>query len=65
MNYRWMPPAAATVGFVGLMAMAKDSAPWPVYLGLVLAVLCCMAWTMVVHSRGVPPRAVTRAPPSR
>ncbi len=29
MNYRWMLPAAAAIGIVALMGMAKDSAPWP------------------------------------
>ena len=65
MNYRWMPPAAATVGFVVLMAMAKDNAPWPVYIGLVLAVLGCVGWTLVAHSRGRSPGEVTRRPPGR
>ena len=65
MNYRWMPPAAATLGFVVLMAMAKDSAPWPVYFGLVLAVVGCAGLTMLLHSRGRPARAIPRLPPNR
>jgi hypothetical protein len=65
MNYRWMPTAAAALGFVGLTAIAKDSAPWPLYILLALATVACAGMTMVIHSRGRPPRAeLPRLPPS-
>ncbi|MBI3514545.1 MAG: hypothetical protein HY060_10850 [Proteobacteria bacterium] len=63
MNYRWMLPAAAMLGFVVLMGMAKDGVPWPVSIGLAMAFLACAGLTMLVHDRGRRAPAVTR--PSR
>jgi hypothetical protein len=66
MNYRWMLPAAGALGFVILMAMAKDSGPWPVYIALALAAVICAGWAMLLHHRGKPPRVeLTRPPPGR
>jgi NADH:ubiquinone oxidoreductase subunit len=46
--------------------MAKDSGPWPVYIGLALAAVICAGWAMLLHHRGKPPRAeLTRPPPGR
>jgi len=65
MIQRWMVPAAAALVLVFLVSMAKEGAPWPVYLGLVLTLVACVVLTMVFHSsdRTAPP--VPRLPPGR
>lgn len=51
----WPLPAAAAFGLIFVIAWAKDTAPWPVYLLCALAFLACASWAAVLHSRGRPP----------
>jgi hypothetical protein len=64
MNYRWMPPAAGALALIPFTAMAKDGAPWPVYIALGLASVGCAGWAMLLHHRGRSPTVqFTRTPP--
>jgi hypothetical protein len=42
-------PGLVTLVVFALMNLAKDNAPWPVHIGLVVAFLGCAGWTMLVH----------------
>lgn len=42
-------PGLITVVLFILMNYAKDNAPWPVHIGLVVAFLGCTGWTILVH----------------
>jgi hypothetical protein len=42
-------PGMVTVVVFVLMNLAKDNAPWPVYIGLAATFLLCTGWTILVH----------------
>lgn len=50
-NYHWMLPAATAFALIFVVAWAKDTAPWPVYLLCALALLGCAGWAVMLHSR--------------
>ncbi|HUA54309.1 MAG TPA: hypothetical protein VMB81_19190 [Candidatus Sulfotelmatobacter sp.] len=62
MNYRWMLPAAAALVLVFLISIAKEGAPWPIYLGLVLMLVACVGLTMLFHNRDRSAPPVARPP---
>ena len=51
MHYRWMLCGGAALVLIFPVSMAKEGAPWPIYLGLVLALVACVVMAMVFHSR--------------
>ncbi len=57
-RYRWVLPASISLVLFVLMNLAKDTAPWPIHIGLAAGFLGCTGWTLLVHSSNRAARSV-------
>jgi hypothetical protein len=48
---RWLLPGVVALVFLAGMIVAKDSMPWPVFLGAALAFLAAAGWTLFIHNQ--------------